>query len=58
MGIKGLMGFLKENAPKAVREVAFDQMTNRTLAIDASMNLSDRLRLISELNRPMALRSR
>ena len=50
MGIKQLMNFLKENAPKSVREVSFDQMTNRTLAIDASMNLSDLLagRLICE----------
>jgi flap endonuclease-1 len=39
MGIKGLMNFLKEAAPKSVKEVAFDQMTNRMLAIDASMNL-------------------
>merc|ERR1719181_392555 len=33
------MNFLKENAPKSVKEASFDQMTNRTLAIDASMNL-------------------
>jgi flap endonuclease-1 len=39
MGIKGLMNFLKDNAPKSVKEVTFDQMTNRVLAIDASMNL-------------------
>jgi len=39
MGIKGLMNFLRDNAPKSVKEVSFDQMTNRVLAIDASMNL-------------------
>lgn len=39
MGIKGLMKFLQEHAPRSVKEVTVEQMTGRGLAIDASMNL-------------------
>lgn len=34
-----MMAFLRDNAAKSVHEVKFEQMTGRTLAIDASTNL-------------------
>mmetsp|Transcript_89554 Transcript_89554/g.267103 ORF Transcript_89554/g.267103 Transcript_89554/m.267103 type:complete len:399 (-) Transcript_89554:167-1363(-) len=49
MGIKGLMKFLQENAPKAVREIDSQQAyTGRIVAIDASMCLYQFLIMIRE----------
>lgn len=49
MGIKGLMKFLQDAAPKAVREVAGQQaFTGRIVAIDASMCLYQFLIMIRE----------
>nr|QDO16409.1 flap endonuclease 1 [Lingulodinium polyedra] len=49
MGIKGLMKFLQEAAPKAVREVDGQQAyTGRVVAIDASMCLYQFLIMIRE----------
>ena len=39
MGIKGLFPFLRDNAPEAVKETTLKDYLNRTLAIDASMQL-------------------
>mmetsp|Transcript_70272 Transcript_70272/g.192868 ORF Transcript_70272/g.192868 Transcript_70272/m.192868 type:complete len:401 (-) Transcript_70272:239-1441(-) len=39
MGIKGLMPFINDAAPLAVKETKLEAMTGRTLAIDASMHL-------------------
>jgi len=49
MGIKGLMKFLQESAPKAVREINSQQaFTGRVIAIDASMCLYQFLIMIRE----------
>jgi len=49
MGIKGLMKFLQDNAPKAVREIPSQQAyTGRVVAIDASMCLYQFLIMIRE----------
>jgi len=49
MGIKGLMKFLQEAAPKAVREIQSPQAyTGRLLAIDASMCLYQFMIMIRE----------
>jgi len=49
MGIKGLMKFLQDAAPKAVREVESQQaFTGRLIAIDASMCLYQFLIMIRE----------
>jgi len=49
MGIKGLMKFLQENAPKSVRQVDGQQAyTGRVVAIDASMCLYQFLIMIRE----------
>mmetsp|Transcript_21714 Transcript_21714/g.38174 ORF Transcript_21714/g.38174 Transcript_21714/m.38174 type:complete len:397 (-) Transcript_21714:30-1220(-) len=49
MGIKGLMKFLQDAAPKAVREIQSPQAyTGRTIAIDASMCLYQFLIMIRE----------
>lgn len=51
MGIKGLMKFLQEAAPKAVRDIDSQQAyTGRVLAIDASMCLYQFLIMIRENN--------
>lgn len=39
MGIKGLFGFISENAPLSIKETEMKAMTGRTVAIDASMSL-------------------
>ena len=39
MGIKGLMPFINDAAPLAVKETKLEAMTGRTIAIDASMHL-------------------
>ena len=39
MGIKGLMGFLNDHAPRGVKETKMESMTGRKIAIDASMCL-------------------
>mmetsp|Transcript_11014 Transcript_11014/g.22778 ORF Transcript_11014/g.22778 Transcript_11014/m.22778 type:complete len:396 (+) Transcript_11014:20-1207(+) len=49
MGIKGLMKFLQESAPKSVREVpSMQAFTGRCIAIDASMCLYQFLIMIRE----------
>jgi len=49
MGIKGLMKFLQENAPKAVKEVKGPEaFTGRLLAVDASMCLYQFMIMIRE----------
>lgn len=49
MGIKGLMKFLQDNAPKSVREIQSQQAyTGRVVAIDASMCLYQFLIMIRE----------
>ncbi|CAJ1358627.1 unnamed protein product, partial [Effrenium voratum] len=49
MGIKGLMKFLQENAPKAVKEIdSQGAYTGRMVAIDASMCLYQFLIMIRE----------
>merc|ERR1712048_424569 len=49
MGIKGLMKFLQDAAPKAIREVdGMNAYTGRVLAIDASMCLYQFLIMIRE----------
>lgn len=49
MGIKGLMKFLQEAAPKSIREIDSPQAyTGRTLAIDASMCLYQFMIMIRE----------
>jgi len=49
MGIKGLMKFLQEAAPKAIREIGSPQAyTGRMLAIDASMCLYQFMIMIRE----------
>jgi len=51
MGIKGLMKFLQEASPKAVREIDSQQAyTGRVIAIDASMCLYQFLIMIRENN--------
>lgn len=37
MGIKGLMGLIREKAPHSMREVEFKALSGQKLAIDASM---------------------
>mmetsp|Transcript_24800 Transcript_24800/g.74387 ORF Transcript_24800/g.74387 Transcript_24800/m.74387 type:complete len:427 (-) Transcript_24800:178-1458(-) len=39
MGIKGLFPFLRDNAPETIKETQLKDYLNRTLAIDASMQL-------------------
>lgn len=39
MGIKGLMPFISDHAPLAVKETEMKALTGRTIAIDASMSL-------------------
>eukprot|EP01052_Picozoa_sp_SAG31_P002553 SAG31_NODE_91_length_26366_cov_6.792211_1_plen_82_part_00 len=39
MGIKNLMKFLHDNAPRAITERSVEQFSGTTVAIDASMSL-------------------
>lgn len=39
MGIKGLMGFLAQNAPASIKQTSLAALGGRKIAIDASMSL-------------------